>query len=193
MKNPFDISKFALTMKTIGRNIIEESNRINMERNQNKLVSEQFVLYVAVSIFAIFIGSQITEGFLLVPHWKAISAGDFYAYYSEFGPSIGQFYTVLTIVAALIPIALVVYCKYIGSKASQPAMISSLFAVLFIACFYVYFKGTNELFYEAALNDADLKKELVIWSSWHWGRVLIECLSLIFLIRSAIQLRNKNT
>lgn len=64
----------------------------------------QKVRYALIAIFSIFVGSQITEGALFVPYWKSLSTEAFYSYYNEFGPGIGQFYTVLTIVAAAIPI-----------------------------------------------------------------------------------------
>lgn len=153
---------------------------------------KQFLLYFLVAIFAVFIGSQITEGVLLVPYWQSLSSTNFYAYYKEYGPYIGQFYTVLTIIAALIPIAISIYCKSINSNALKFALIASFFALLFVSSFYIYFKNTNELFYKAVLNDVGLKRELIIWSYWHWGRVLIECLSLVFLIRSLIKLQKMN-
>ena len=151
---------------------------------------KQFLLFFSVTIFSIFIGSQITEGVLLVPYWQSLSSINFYSYYSEFGPLIGQFYTVLTIIAALIPIVVSIYCKSINSNALKFALISSFFAILFVSSFYVYFKDTNELFYQAALNDVELKNELVIWSYWHWGGIIIECLSLVFLILTLIKIQN---
>ena len=153
---------------------------------------KQFLLFFSVIIFSIFIGSQITEGALLVPYWQSLSSNNFYSYYNEFGPFIGQFYTVLTIIAALIPIVISIYCKSINSNGLKFALISSFFAILFISSFYIYFKGTNELFYQAALNDVELKNELIIWSYWHWGRIFIECLSLVFLILSLIKIQKIN-
>jgi hypothetical protein len=150
---------------------------------------KQFLSFFSVSIFAIFIGSQITEGVLLVPYWQSLSSTNFYTYYNEFGATIGQFYTVLTIVAALIPVFFSVYCKSINSKALKYALVSTLFAVFFVASFYMYFKGTNELFFQAAFNEIELKNELVIWSYWHWGRIIIECLSLVFLILGFITIQ----
>jgi len=154
---------------------------------------KQFLLYSSIAIFSIFIGSQITEAVLLVPYWKSLSTNDFYAYYKQFGPSIGQFYTILTIVAALIPASMAIYCKRINSNALKLALSSTFFAILFIACFYVYFKGTNELFYQAALSDVELKRELIIWNYWHWGRIVLELISLIFLILTSIKLQENNT
>jgi len=143
---------------------------------------KQFLRYSAVAIFAIFIGSQITEGVLLVPYWKSLSSTDFYIYYSEFGPSIGRFYTILTIAAALIPISFSFYCKLSASKAFKYSLISAFFAIIFVSSFYLYFKGANELFYQGTLSESELKNELSIWSYWHWGRIIIESLSILFLI-----------
>ena len=153
---------------------------------------KQLVPFFLVTIFSIFIGSQITEGVLLVPYWQSLTAADFYAYYNKFGPSIGQFYTVLTIVVGVIPVAVAIYCKLINSNALKYALISSFFAIGFVASFYVYFKGANELFYQASLNDLELKKELIIWSYWHWGRVFIECLSLVFLMCAFVKIKDSH-
>lgn len=153
---------------------------------------KQFLLYLSIVIFSIFIGSQITEGALLVPYWQSLSSTDFYTYYKDFGPSIGQFYTVLTIISALIPVVLSIYCRKKHANAFKLALISSFFAILFVATFYLYFKGTNELFYQAAFSDAALKAELVTWSYWHWGRIVIEFISLFFLIRAIIKVQNQD-
>ena len=143
------------------------------------------LIYLLVAVFGIFLGSQITEAVLLVPYWQSLSAAEFYSYYQTFGPGIGRFYTVLTIIAALIPLGLSVYMFRIKTSGTYFAITSAVFAVLFVACFYVYFKGTNELFYQSAFSPAELKNELMIWSNWHWGRVVLEGLSLLFLILAA--------
>ncbi len=153
---------------------------------------KQFLFYSSISIFSIFIGSQITEGVLLVPYWQSLSSVDFYSYYNTFGPSINQFYTILTIIAASIPIFLTIYCKRINSNAFKFALISAFFAILFISAFYIYFKGTNELFYQAVFSDTELKEELVTWSYWHWGRIIIEFISLVFLIISLDKIKSEN-
>lgn len=145
---------------------------------------KKYLSYLLVAIFAIFVGSQITEGVILVPYWQSLSAPDFYDFYGEFGGIIGRFYTILTIIAALIPLGLTVYFRMTRSKGFGDALISTLLSVLFIAAFYVYFKGVNESFFQSAFSEAELKNELVTWRDWHWGRVLLEIGSLFFLIRS---------
>tara|TARA_R110002072_G_scaffold125612_3_gene261824 strand:- start:1443 stop:1913 length:471 start_codon:yes stop_codon:yes gene_type:complete len=152
---------------------------------------KQFLLYFSVAIFSIFIGSQITEGLLLVPYWKSLSSNEFYLYYDQFGGYIGKFYTILTIVAALIPVAISIYAKRIGSGGFKLALCSSLFAILFIGCFYVYFKGANELFFNASLSELELSDELIVWNYWHWARIGLELISLFFLIASLIKIQEK--
>lgn len=148
----------------------------------------QYLKFLLVAIFSIFIGAQITEGALFVPYWESLSPNEFHVYYKEFGPSIGKFYTVLTIIAAIIPIVLAFYCKLVRSKAFAYAVASSFFSILFVACFYVYFKGANEQFSQVVFSEIDLKKELQLWINWHWGRVLIEVISLLFLILALINI-----
>jgi hypothetical protein len=138
--------------------------------------------YFLIAVFSIFFGSQVTEGFLLVPYWKTLSATEFYEYYSQFGLIIGRFYTTLTIIAALIPVSISIYCFYKKSKALTYSLISTVFTFLCIAVFYMYFKDTNQQFFYASFNPAQLKSELETWEYLHWFRVILELLALIFLI-----------
>lgn len=149
---------------------------------------KHLLLFLSVAVFSIFVGSQITEGVLLVPYWQSLSANEFYDYYAAFGPSIGRFYTILTVIAAIIPLIVSVYCRSIHSKALVFAFISSFLAILFVSSFYVYFKGTNELFYQEFFDDMALKNELIVWNYWHWGRVFLELLSLGFLMTALIKI-----
>ncbi len=147
----------------------------------------QKVRYTLVAIFSIFVGSQITEGALFVPYWKSLSPEAFYQYYKEFGPGIGQFYTVLTIVAAAIPIVLSIYHFRTHSSGKWYAVISAVLSIVFILFFYIYFKGTNELFYQSALGEQELNEVLSTWSRVHWSRVVVEVLAMIFLVLSLTQ------
>jgi len=151
----------------------------------------QILGFFSIAIFSVFLGSQITEAFLLVPYWKTLTAVEFYEYYALWGSKIGRFYTLLTVLATLIPISVCVYCFRIKSRAQRSALLSSFFALSVVVLFYVYFKGTNEQFYEASFSAELLKSELEIWGNWHWVRILLEFLTLIYLILTFITLANK--
>ncbi len=152
----------------------------------------RFLSFILIALFSVFLGSQITEGSLLVPYWKTLTKTGFYNYYSEFGPTIGGFYTIQTIIAVLIPIGTSIYCYAKKTDALKYAIISTIFALSVIAMFYIYFKGTNELFYTRTLNSNQLKSTLNNWETWHWLRVFLEVLSLIFLIVTYTIIHRKN-
>lgn len=142
----------------------------------------QILGFFLIAFFAVFLGSQITEGFLLVPYWKTLPASDFYNYYIRFGPIISRFYTILTLFAVLIPLSTSIYCFFRRPDVLKYSLISTFWALVFIASFYMYFKETNQKFYDAAFNVEQLKSELITWSYWHWSRVITEVFSLTFLI-----------
>ena len=138
--------------------------------------------FYSIAVFSIFVGSQITEGFLLVPYWKSLPMAEFYDYYTKFGPTVGRFYTILTIITVLIPVCYSIYCFRMQAASFNYSLISTFFSLLVIAVFYLYFKGTNQQFYESALSASQLKSVLNSWQMWHWIRVVFELIGLIFLI-----------
>ena len=149
--------------------------------------------FFCIAVFSIFFGSQITEGCLLVPYWKTLPAAEFYEYYSRAGLTIGRYYTSLTVIAALIPIGISGYCFHKKSAALSYALLASFFTFLGIALFYGYFKDINQQFLEGSLQATQLKTELQIWGYWHWTRVVLELLALIFLVLTFnILIKKKN-
>lgn len=138
--------------------------------------------FFSIALFSIFVGSQITEGLLLVPYWKSLPMEEFYDYYTKFGPPIGRFYSILTIIAVIIPVFYSIYCVRTKATAFNYSLISTFFGLLVIAVFYLYFKGTNQEFYESTLSASQLKSALSSWQMWHWIRIVFELIALTFLI-----------
>jgi len=153
----------------------------------------RFLLFSLISIFSIFFGSQIAEGFLLVPHWQSLSPTDFYEYYTTFGPKINRFYTVLTLAALLISIGVSLHCFLQRSKALTYALISTAFALLVIALFYIYLKDINQRLLREGFTKNELPNVLLNWELWHWARVIFEFLSLTFLSITCSKLLKENT
>lgn len=152
---------------------------------------KQTLFFLSIIIFSIFLGSQITEGCLLVPYWKSLSATEFYKYYAKFGPVIGRFYTILTIVAVFIPLSISIYCYSVKSKSFKYSVVSTFFAFLIIVIFYSYFKDINLQFLNANFDAHQLKTELNTWGFMHWLRVLFEIICLIFLTITLLILDKK--
>lgn len=150
----------------------------------------QFLSFFLIVLYSIFIGSQITEAILFVPYWQSMQPNEFHAFYNEFGPFIGKFYSILTIIAVAIPIFLSIYCMLIRSRALVYALASSLFSILVVFCFLIYFKGANQEFIQIVLTEVELANKLMIWRNWHWGRIIIEFFALIFLILALINIQS---
>lgn len=145
---------------------------------------KRILIFLSIVVYSVFLGSQIAEGCLLVPYWKTLSYTEFYEYYAEFGPRIGTFYTILTICSTLIPVTYSICHIFYNSRSLKYSAVSTFFALLVIVLFYIYFKETNQHFYDTDLNKGQLRATLEVWGHWHWLRVLFEVLSLIFLILS---------
>ena len=137
--------------------------------------------HLLIAIFAIFVGAQLVEGCLMVPHWKSMSSSEFYSFYGSFGPGIGQFYTILTVIAGLITIGIAIQQWLNKSNGRYWALAAAILMIICIGMFYVYFKGANELFYAGELSPDALRAELDIWLTWHNVRVVMELLALGFL------------
>jgi len=153
----------------------------------------RILLLSLISFFGIFVGSQITEGFLLAPYWKTLPKAEFYEYYAKFGPAINNYYRMLTISAVLIPISISIYCFFKKTSALKYSLVSTFFSLLILSLFFIYFKDANQQFYQANLNSSQLKLELETWECYHWLRVLFESISLIFLILTTHILNQKES
>ncbi len=138
--------------------------------------------FLLVAIFSIFVGAQITEAALMLPHWKVLPATEFYEYYNQFGAGIGRFYSILTLMASAIPLGTSIYFFSKKSPARWYSLASLLLTLMFVAVFFIYFKDANQRFFDAGLSTEDLAAELVLWGYWHWFRVGLELLALSFLI-----------
>ncbi|MBO0343490.1 DUF1772 domain-containing protein [Flagellimonas profundi] len=138
--------------------------------------------YFSMVTVSVFLGGQITEGLFLVPHWKGLAPEQFYLYYAKFGPSIGYFYTGLTLAATLVPLLYSVKAFYHKDLHLPYFVLSTFFMLTVIVLFFIFFKSTNQHFYAADLNAATLKLTLETWEIWHWIRILLEMISLILLL-----------
>ena len=138
--------------------------------------------FLLIAVFSVFLGSQITEGFLLIQYWKSLSSSSFYEYYATFGPTINTFYSILTIITVLIPVILSVYSYIKKLQSLKYSVISAVFSLLILVIFYVYFKDVNQHFFDATFTANQLKSELITWEYLHWLRVFFEVIALTFLI-----------
>lgn len=143
---------------------------------------------LSTGVLGIFLGAQITEAFLFVPYWKALSPKDFFDLHQRYGKKIHAFFAPLTILATLIPLFTLAYGYSTTIPISVSLSLMGAFTVLFFSTFFVYFKKANKQFAEASIPYEELPTALNKWGNWHWGRIVFECLALICAIMTLIQL-----
>ncbi len=143
------------------------------------------VRFLSVASMGIFAGSMLTEGYVLVPYWRSVSAADFFAWYAANGQRLQGFFGPLTSITA----ALAISAALVSLSEKHPnrwfAVLAAVISVAIISTFFLYFKNANASFATANLSVEELKKELTRWSIWHWSRT---GLSLTALALSMISL-----
>jgi hypothetical protein len=148
----------------------------------------EILLALSTGILGIFLGSQITEGVLFVPFWKALSPKEFFELHQHYGPKIYQFFAPLTIAATLLPLSTLA-CGLMTDRAIPVSLIlMGSFTVVFFSTYYLYFKRANKSFAEASISPEELPAELKRWGNWHWGRTVFEFLAFVCSIVSLFHL-----
>lgn len=139
----------------------------------------EYLLLLSNGILGIFLGAQITEAVLFVPHWKSLTPDDFFELHQTYGKKIYQFFAPLTIAATLIPLAAVGY-NLIQQNEHQLLLGLMGFATLaFFSTYFLYFKKANQSFADRSIANEELSHELDKWGKWHWGRIFFEAIALV--------------
>ncbi len=126
-------------------------------------------LFSAVSIGILF-GALLTEGCLLVPYWRSLSADRFYALYKDLHSRLYRYFTPITIAPLLTNLATILWCVILADTHQWSVIIPFIFYLCAAASHELYFKNANTHFANATLSQDDLTTELKRWAGWHWVR-----------------------
>lgn len=140
----------------------------------------EIVRFLSVASMGIFVGSMLTEGFVLVPYWRSVSAADFFAWYAANGQRLQGFFAPLTIIAAVLAIAAAIVSLWEGNPNKWFALLAAVISVAIVSTFFLYFKNANASFATANLGVEELEKELTRWSIWHWSRTGLSFVAFAF-------------
>ncbi|MGB0907387.1 MAG: hypothetical protein ACPGVT_07825 [Maricaulaceae bacterium] len=121
---------------------------------------------LTTGIIGLYAGSLLTEGVILVPYWRRMSAEDFFSKHSEMGPSLFKYFAPLTTLAVMMSVLTAVL---VGGR----HVIAAGLCVSALVIFFLYFKKANASFADHSLANEDLKAELAKWAAWHWLRTVI--------------------
>ena len=148
----------------------------------------EILLILSSSILGVFLGAQITEAILFVPHWKTLSADDFFELHKTYGKKIYQFFAPLTIIATLLSLITTAYSFV--NQSDNPILfgLMGFSTAAFFSTYFFYSKKANKSFADRNITDIELPHELIRWSNWHWGRICFEIVAFICALLLLIQL-----
>lgn len=132
---------------------------------------------ITTSIIGVYAGSLLTEGAILVPYWRRMSAEDFFNKHGEMGPSLFKYFAPLTSLAVVLSILTAVF---LGGRHVLAAALCAAALIIF----FLYFKKANASFADHSLPNDKLKDELSKWAAWHWARTVI-IIAALFVSASA--------
>ena len=138
---------------------------------------------LAVASLGLFVGAMVTEGFVLVPYWRSIPAGEFLAWYAANDRRLVGFFGPLTIAAALLPAAAAAASFLERRPGRAPAFVAAVLIAVVVSMFFLYFQQANASFAAASIPRDGVSAELARWAWWHWVRtaVSVAALSAAFL------------
>ena len=141
---------------------------------------------LSVAGLGVFVGSMLTEGFVLVPYWRSLPASDFFTWYAANDSRLLGFFGPITAMAALVTVAAAGLSLWARDSGRWFALVAAVLVVAVVLMFSLYFHQANASFAAATIGAQDLPAELDRWARWHWART---ALSLGALAAALLSLR----
>lgn len=125
---------------------------------------------LAVASLGIFVGAMLTEGLVLVPYWRSLSAEAFYSWYQANDKRLLGFFGPLTWLAALAALAAAGISWWTATAGRWYAVAAAACMLVVVSMFFVYFAQVNAAFSQGSLPASELRVALKRWATWHWLR-----------------------
>ena len=139
---------------------------------------------LTVAALGIYAGAMLTEGFVLVPYWRALSPEQFFAWYAEYDDRLFAFFGTLTMLMVALAIATAVVSILERAPGRWFSLVAAALAVAAVLMFPLYFQHANASFSAATVPPGELAAELLRWQQWHMLRVVLSVLALLAAVLS---------
>ena len=147
----------------------------------------ELVALLTVASLGIFLGAMLTEGLVLVPYWRSLSAEAFYSWYGANDKRLLGFFGPVTWLAALSAIAAAGLSFWTAHPRRWYAVAAAACALVVVSMFFVYFERANAAFSRGEIPANELSVELSRWAAWHWARTGLSLVALTAAILAAWQ------
>ena len=131
------------------------------------------LLLLSLAGVGVFVGAMVTEGAVLVPYWRTLSAPAFFAWYAANDKRLMGFFAPVTTAALAGAMVAALAAFVAGHPGRWPALVAALLLLGAAAMFPLYFQGVNARFSAAAIAADELPAALAAWAAWHRVRMAI--------------------
>jgi hypothetical protein len=133
--------------------------------------------WLSMACLGVFLGAQVTEGFLLVPYWQSLAPADFLAWYAANDRRLLDFFGPLTTMVVLLSCAAAALSVWQAQRGRGFAVAAALLALVILSLFFVYFQSVNASFAAGTISPNAVPAELARWATWHWVRIMLAALA----------------
>jgi hypothetical protein len=148
------------------------------------LLAEVLSLW-SLAALGVFVGAMLTEGAILVPYWRSLSAPAFFAWYAANDQRLLGFFAPVTVVGALSALASALVAFVAGHPGRWPALVAVVLIAGAAAMFPLYFQAANARFSAAAIAADELPATLAAWAAWHRLRIALSLAALAAALTAA--------
>lgn len=134
--------------------------------------------HLSVAGLGVFAGAMLTEGLVLVPYWRSLSAAPFFAWYRANDARLLGFFGPLTAIAALVTLAAAGTSWFLGHPGRGWALVAAIAVSICVTMFPLHFREANARFAAAAVPEDELPAVLGRWAAWHRVRVALSFVAL---------------
>ena len=134
--------------------------------------------YVAAAALGVYAGAMLTEGFVLVPFWRALPPAEFLRWYAANDRRLVGFFGPVTSAAGVTALAAAGVSLWEGHPGRWPAVVAAVLMLVSVAAYFVYFERVNARFAAAAIPVDDVGAELARWNAWHTMRTVLSGVAL---------------
>lgn len=133
---------------------------------------------LAIAAQGVFAGAMLTEGCLLVPHWRSLGATGFFAHYHANARRLFRYFAAVTAVASLATFAAALAAFLSGAPSRGYLALAALASLVYVAMFPLFFGRANAAFAAASIPSDRLPAELARWAALHWLRTAVAFVAL---------------
>lgn len=127
--------------------------------------------FITVLVLGVTAGAMLTEAAIIVPFWLSISPPEFFDWYAKNQAALVNYYSPLEIWSTILALLTSILMFITKQEGKWSMVASTVFSILVILTFFVFFKDANSAFNARSIANDKLSLAITTWGNWQWFRV----------------------